>query len=274
MNSRFAPEQNLPLTAAQQADIDSLGASRRDYRIGLIVPASNTNAEPDCALLAPAGVTLHISRSGGYDVNAIPDSAEMRRFVRSDLDNQLQLLSDARVDLIAYACTSATLSDGPEFDRQFCADIERISERPALTTAGALVDAIQALELEKVAFTSPYVQLLAQESIDFIQQCGTQVVSHASFSQSLNSIEQGALTPADAYRMALLADHPEAQGIVISCTDYRALEALPSIEQALGKPVICSNQALMYACLKRLGLQGFTPSIYGGELFKRAFVDG
>ena len=69
------------------------------------------------------GVTIHTTRSGGYDVEAIPDSDEMRRFARQALDEQLQLLVDGRVELIAYACTSATLADGPEYDQTFCNEI-------------------------------------------------------------------------------------------------------------------------------------------------------
>ena len=80
----------------------------RQYRIGLIVPSSNTNVEPDFNLVCPAGVTVHSVRSGGYDVTAIPDSDEMRKFVRSSLDQNLSDLKDARVDVIAYGCTSAT----------------------------------------------------------------------------------------------------------------------------------------------------------------------
>ena len=43
-------------------------ADTRLSRIGMIVPSSNTNAEPDCLMLAPPGVTIHTTRSGGYDV--------------------------------------------------------------------------------------------------------------------------------------------------------------------------------------------------------------
>ena len=64
----------------------------RDKRIGLIVPSSNTNLEPDFATLLPSGVTFHVARSGGYDVNAIPDSAEMQKFVRLSLDQNLSLI--------------------------------------------------------------------------------------------------------------------------------------------------------------------------------------
>ena len=68
--------------------------------------------------------------------------------------------------------------------------------------------------------------------------------------------------------MGLAADHVDAELLVISCTDYRALEAVPALEQALGKPVVTSNSALMYACLQRLDLDTATIDA-GGYLFTR-----
>jgi maleate cis-trans isomerase len=238
----------------------------RRRRLGIIVPASNTNAEPDCQMLAPSGLTLHVTRSGGYDVEAIPDSDEMRRFVRQALDQQLQLLVDARVELIAYACTSATLADGPDFDAAFCAEITEKSGLPAVTTAGALIEAMRHLGARRVTFTSPYVARLADESVRFIEQCGIEVVGQHGFDRELSSLEQNRLTPEDAYRMGIAADRPEADALVISCTDYRALEAVPALELALGKPVITSNSALMFCCLERLGLDTSTVAA-GGCLF-------
>ncbi|MFT5218302.1 MAG: maleate isomerase [Planctomycetota bacterium] len=239
----------------------------RLHRIGMIVPASNTNVEPDSLMLSPPGLTLHFTRSGGYDINAIPDSDEMRRYVRQDLDQQIKLLSDSRVDLIAYACTSATLSEGPEFDRQFCAELSEKSGCPAVTTAGAIIEAIKSLGAERVAFTSPYVKALAAESVAFIEQCDIEVVRQHGFDTELSSLQQNALTPADAYRMGIETDHPDAQLLVISCTDYRALEAVPALEKALNKPVITSNSALMYCCLQRLNLDCGALSA-GGRLFR------
>jgi len=245
---------------------ESLIQDKRLRRLGMIIPASNTNAEPDCLMLAPAGLTIHFTRSGGYDVEAIPDSDEMRRFARQALDQQVQLLVDGRVELIAYACTSATLADGPEFDQAFRDEITAKSGLPAVTTAGALVEAIHDLDATRVAFTSPYVPRLVEESIDFIRQCGIEVVNQASYEKELSSLQQNALTPEDAYRMGLQADHSDAQALVVSCTDYRVLEAVPALEATLGKPVITSNSALMYACLKRLGID-YSEITAGGYLF-------
>ena len=244
----------------------------RRLRIGLIVPSSNTNVEPDCMMLCPTGVTVHSVRSGGYDVNAIPDSAEMQKFVRQSLEQNLSDLMDARVDIIAYGCTSATLSEGPEFDAKFCDQLCDMTGKPAVTTAGALVEAIRAVNAVQVGFTSPYVQSLSQEAVSYLEASGIAVINEVAFERELNSLEQNALTPQDAYDMAIKADHTDAQSVVISCTDYRALEAVPAIEARLNKPVICSNQALMYACLQRLGIE-FGDIAAGGRLFTGAHND-
>lgn len=247
---------------------DHLVSNRRLHRIGMIVPSSNSNAEPDAQMLLPDGVTIHVTRSGGYDVIAIPDADEMRRFVHQALDAQLQLLVDAQVELIAYACTSATLAEGPEFDRQFCAEIEAKSGVPGVTTAGAIVEALQILGAGRVAFTSPYVENLNQKSVAFIEACNIEVVNQLGFDEELDSLQQNDLTPADAYRMGLAADHADADALVISCTAYRSLEAVVALEAALNKPVVTSNSALIYVALKRLGIDSSGISV-GGRLYSQ-----
>ena len=94
-------------------DLPTAPNGRIDYasraiRIGLIVPASNTNVEPDCALLAPEGVTIHSERTGGYDPRVVPDSGEMRRFVSTmntarDMDVIRGALGEKKVSYVGYS---------------------------------------------------------------------------------------------------------------------------------------------------------------------------
>lgn len=240
--------------------------ARNQGRIGVILPASNTNIEPDLALLAPRGITLHFTRVGGYDVDAIPDEEVQRRFALESLDGALELLGAADVDIIAYGCTSATAASGPEFDKHFQAKITAKAGVPAVTAAGAIVEALKRLKVSRIAFTSPYVAELNKEMIKFISSCDFDVVSHATVSHNYSSREVGRVTPDVAYQLGQQADHPQAEALVISCTDFRSLEALEALERDLGKPVVTSNQALMYASLVRLGLD--TSAIKaGGRLF-------
>jgi maleate cis-trans isomerase len=72
--------------------------------------------------------------------------------------------------------------------------------------------------------------------------------------------------PSPQVQDAVRTAHTLAELLVISCTDYRALEAVPALERALGKPVITSNSGLMYACLTRLEIDMNSIGA-GGHLF-------
>lgn len=229
--------------------------SRGRARIGVVVPVSNTNLEPDLNMLRPAGVSLHFARAGGYDLDAIPDGAQMRQFALASLDCVLESLLAAGPDMILYGCTSATLSHGPAFDREFQARIERAAGVPAVTAAGAVVEALTDLDVRRIGFTSPYVRSLNEGAADFLRQCGFEIVATADAEGDLGNYGVGALSPGEVHALGLSADHEDAEAIVLSCTDMRAVEATPMLERDLGKPVVTSNQALMRAAITRLGLE-------------------
>lgn len=229
-------------------------STRQRGRLGFIVPSSNTNLEPDCTLLVPTGVTAHFTRIGGYDVDAVPDAAAMRKLAYSGLAEPIDLLMAAKVDVIGYACASATLSHGWAFDRWLCKDIEAKSGVPAVTTSGAMVEALQHLDISSIGFASPYVEELNRDAVSFFESAGIEVANCANTGSTLSSAEQGNLKPYDAFNLGCAADHHDAQAIVIGCTDFRAVEAIKALENELGKPVITSNQAMIASCLSKINV--------------------
>jgi maleate isomerase len=234
----------------------TVNASRGRARIGVVVPISNTNLEPDLVMMRPDGVSVHIMRAGGYDIDAVPDSNQMRNFALASLDEVIEALAAANPDLIVYGCTSATLAHGPAFDREFSDRVESMAGVPAITAAGAVVESLKDLGVKKIAFSSPYVEQLNLEAIDFMTQSGFEVVSSAYVGEDLGNHEQGALTPERIYKLGISADSEEAEALLLSCTDMRAVEVISALEETLGKPVVTSNQALQYVANKRLGFGG------------------
>ncbi len=235
--------------------LKALSDSRGRARLGIVVPFSNTNLEPDMTMLRPKGVSLHFARAGGYDLDAVPDSNQMRQFALASLTEIIESLNAARPHMVLYGCTSATLAHGPIFDREFVNQISAMTNTPAFTAAGALIMALADLGVKRLAFSSPYVAQLNQEAIDFLNASGFQVVSRADVGEDLGNYGQGELAPERVYELGLAADSPEAEALVLSCTDMRAVEVIEVLEQDLGKPVVTSNQALMYASVKALGLE-------------------
>ncbi|UWQ35502.1 Asp/Glu racemase (plasmid) [Leisingera sp. M527] len=228
--------------------------ARTRAKIGVLVPYTNTNLEPDMMLMRAPGTTVHFQRLGGYDVDEIPGSGQMAGLGVSDISHDLRMISGVRPDVVLYGCTSATLTHGPGFDKKLAARIKASSGAVSLTAAGALVAGIQALGAVKVGFSSPYLGEINTQAMDFLAANGIETVRCADIGRELGNYGQGELTPQEVFDLACQADHPQAQAIVLSCTDMRAVEAVERIEAHLGKPVVTSNQAMMFCLMRALGL--------------------
>lgn len=233
--------------------------SRGRARFGVLVPFTNTNLEPDMVLMRPDGVSLHFARLGGYDQDEIPDSDQMHGLGAADLSEPLHLLQGVRPDVIFYGCTSATLTHGPSFDRELAKQIKQDSGAETVTAAGALVHALQALDLKRIGFASPYVPAINDQAVTFLAELGIETVIRSEISGTLDNYGQGELTPEAVYELGLAADHPEAEAIVLSCSDMRSVEVIATLETTLGKPVITSNQAMVFQAMQLAGLSEGLP---------------
>lgn len=236
--------------------------TRGRARFGLLVPFTNTNFEPDMALLAPPGVSLHVARMGGYDEDEIPDADQMHGLGASDLDGPLHLLCGAKPDVVLYGCTSATLTHGPAFDRDLAKRIKARSGAETVTAAGALVLACQTLDVTRIGFASPYVPQINDMAVEFLGDMGIDTVHRSEVTETLDNTGQGAMTPEDVFNLGRQADHRDAQAVVLSCTDMRSVEVIDRMEQSLGKPVITSNQALAFAAMRAIDINKPCPG-YG-----------
>lgn len=241
--------------------------SRGRARFGILVPFTNTNLEPDMALLRPDGVSMHIARMGGYDQDEIPDADQMHGLGAADLDEPLHLLQGVRPDVILYGCTSATLTHGPAFDRALAERIKNDSGAETVTAAGALVHALQTLGVTRIGFASPYVSEINDLAVDFLAKTGVETLIRSEVGDDLDNYGQGELDPQAVFDLGLAADHPEARAIVLSCTDMRSVEIIARLEQAVGKPVITSNQAMAYQAMQLAGIGKALPGY--GQLLER-----
>ena len=243
--------------------------SRGRARFGVLVPFTNSNLEPDMALLRPAGVSMHFARMGGYDADEIPDEAQMQGLGAADLEEPLALLSGVKPDVILYGCTSATLTHGPEFDRALTAKIKQDSGAQTVTAAGSLFQALQVIGATNIGFASPYVPNINDMAIDFLERSGIKTIARSEVQETLDNDGQGGLKPDRVYELGCGAEHKNADAIVLSCTDMRSVEVIDALEERLGKPVITSNQAMLFTCLQKLQM---TDVIDGyGSLLRRVY---
>src|SRR5699024_1429726 len=126
----------------------------------------------------------------------------------------------------------------------------------AVTTSGALVEALAHLDLTRVAVATPYVLNLSRYLDAFLTEYDVTVVNHAAlgYDHQIWSVPQ--TVTADLIREV---DHHEAQAIIVSCTNLATYDVIAPMEQELGKPVITANQATIWAALRRLGRSAVGP---------------
>ena len=206
-------------------------------------------------MMRPDEVSILTSQMGGYDEDEIPDADQMHGLGVADLEKPMGLLLGAKPDVVFYGCTSASLAHGPAFDRDLATQIAAKSGAKTVTAAGALVNALRFLGGSQIGFASPYVPAINDMAVRFLVEMGVATIKRSEVTGVLDNTSQGALGPDAVFALGLAADDPGAEAIILSCTDMRSAETLARLEAEIGKPVICSNQAMLFEAMHVLGFK-------------------
>lgn len=232
-------------------------------RLGLIVPPNNTVTESEWADAMPAGVTVHALR---FRLNPLARSPAELDLLRAGLRDACALLAEAEIHALAFACTAPS-AVSPR------ADMEGLMSQaggglPAATAAAAVVDALNALSARRVVLVSPFSAAVTQHEADFLAREGLQVLGQHSLGHG--TWQPGVKLaihriPPDQVRDAVLQlDHAGADAIVLSGTSLVTFPVLEQIEAGAGKPVVTSNQALLWSTLRKARVRDALPL---GRLF-------
>lgn len=218
-------------------------------KVGLIIPSLNITMEPEFSWMAPDGVSFHATR-----VLLERGTPEQLEKMAGEAEGAARLLATAGVDLIVYGCTSGSLIKGLGWDRQIIQTIESATGIPAFTTSTAVIEAFQFMEVSRVSVGTPYIDEVNRIEREFFEGHGVKVV-HIEGLGYTRGEELHAEPPETAYRLGKKVDRPEADCVFLSCTDFKTIEIIGTLERDLKKPVMSSNTVTMWAVLKRLGIR-------------------
>jgi maleate isomerase len=216
-------------------------------RIGLLVPSSNTTVEPEFYRALPRSVTLHTARL--YLTRITPEAILS---MVAEMETQARLLASADVDVIVLGATAPSFLKGLGYDRELIAKIESVTGRTATTTSTALIQAIQHFGARRVVLGSAYDAKVNGIAKAFLEASGLQVLATKGLSL-VDNLVVGRLSPDTAYELAVQVNNDDADAIVLSCTNWQTMDALERIERELGKPVISTTQASIWAALRIIG---------------------
>ena len=214
-------------------------------RIGLILPSGNVNTEPEFWRIAPHGVSIHSSRilASGCDTESLQK-------MDLALERCVAELQSLEPDVIFYGCTSSSFLNGAVWEHELCRRIQaQAPAARAVTAAGAVCAAMEALDVRRITILTPYVAEVARSGTEFFRGVGYDIVSEAHMGCSLIR-DICRLQPDQILRTAMVTVQPDTQLLFLSCTNLPTLELIPELERTLGIPVISSNQAGIWAALR------------------------
>lgn len=229
------------VTAIDKGKAVALGTSRA--RIGLIIPSVNTYSEPQFIHFAPEGLGIHVARArvAGPWKRPLPEMAD-------EIATAAKLLSDCHPDLIVFHCTDSSMTQGPHGEGKILDIIKDATGINALATSKLVREGLETMGIKRLILLTPYKSNKAV--IDYLVASGFTVLRDKAM--GLEAKDFGSVTPAQWAQMAKEMDGPDVDGVFLSCTNTTQIEAIADIERELGKPVVNSNQAVLWGCVKRL----------------------
>jgi maleate isomerase len=222
-------------------------------RLGFIELSTSIALSAETAEALPAGVEALMTRmrlpGGEVSAKALGEMVDSDR-----LEHATRELADGGATVVAFACTTGSLIRGAGFDGELVERMQRAAPVRATTTSTALLAALSALGVTRVAVSTPYVDELNELEVAFLEAQGFEVVGLRGL--GIESDPEIARVPYKRTReLARATDEPSAEAVFISCTNLPTLALLAELEEELGKPVVSSNAVTIWHALSLAGIQ-------------------
>jgi maleate isomerase len=239
----------------------------KTYRIGQIVPSSNITMETEIPAMfhareavEPERFTFHSSRMRMKKV-----TKEELAAMDADSDRCAAELADARVDVMGYACLVAIMAMGHGYHCTSEGRLREVARRegsdiPVVTSAGALIEGLRAMNVKKISAIAPYPKHLTKLVMDYIQAEGIQIVDYISL-EIADNLEVGTQDPMNLTRIYRDLKLDGAEALVLSCcVQLPSLPAIQVVQDQLSIPVVSTAVCTTHQMLKRLGLKTVVPN--------------
>lgn len=229
-------------------------------KLGFVVLAMEQTVEADAFRLAPEGVGVHFSRMPMSNDVSFASLAAMAPDIA---DAASLLLPEDRLDVACYTCNSGTMVIG---EAEVVDTLMASGSRPvaATTVMTGVVRALNAAGARRIGVAAPYSDEVNAVVQRFLVGHGFEIADYRAMNLTRNS-DIDRVSPASIADFARAADDEGTDAIFICCGALRALDIVGDIEDELGKPVIVSNQAMMWDCLRLAGINDVLPG--HGRLF-------
>jgi maleate isomerase len=216
-------------------------------RIGLIIPSSNRMVEQEMVRHLPPGFVAHIARLRMTGAHRVTIDELMPR-----VEETAATLIDARCGVVAFHCTANSTGEGLAGESKLLAALKHAGATQATTTATAIRHALEVLSARRIVLITPYSAHVTKEEAEFLNRAGFEVIYAQGL--ALKGSDEYCATPPPFWRdRAIEAARPDADTYLLSCANMSVFPVIAEIEQRLDRPVVTSNQAVIFHALSLLG---------------------
>lgn len=229
-------------------------------RIGLVATAPGNATEADFNRYRPEGVAVMTTRTPL--TSSTPEGiAQMNQYID---DAARMLAENAYCDVVLLSSTAGSFLDGRAEDAAHAERLSRLTDTRVITSAGCMLDALQALGAASVTLITPSSAALNRVECAFLEEAGIRIRAQGGF--LLSSPRDILCVPPEEVRQLVLdTDAADSDAVVISCSGLHVMEIIAPLEQQLGKSVIASNQFGLWGALRAIGRNDRLPQL--GRLF-------
>lgn len=219
-----------------------------EKRVGLVVLATDHTTEPDYRrMVASERIGVHVARIS-YANPTTPEN--LRRMQPALTEGAALILPGEKLDAICYSCTSASVVIG---DAEIEAAIRKAKPAvPVVTPPQAAMRGLRAFGASRISVLTPYTVETSRPMADYFARHGFDIMSFTCLGFD-DDREMARIPPASLVELARQAIHPDAEALFVSCTALRAALAAAAMEETTGRPVVTSNQATAWNCLRLCG---------------------
>jgi maleate isomerase len=200
--------------------------------------------EQEMVRVLPDGATAHVARLRMTGSHARPLEQLL-----PDVSSVAATLADAQCDAIAFHCTANSTADGAEGEAQLLTALRLATRAPVTTTATAIREALEALQARRIVLVTPYTAAVTAHEAEFFESAGCTVV--AMNAADLGGSNEYCAALPSAWEATLLEERrDDVDAYVLSCANVACFKIIDRAEAALGKPLVTSNQSVLWATLR------------------------
>ncbi|MDJ0951674.1 MAG: arylmalonate decarboxylase [Alphaproteobacteria bacterium] len=239
----------LPTVVSAPRDVRYDKGRHWRAKIGFVVLAMEQTVEDDVFRLTPPGVGVHFSRLQMSNTATLETLRDMAPGIEAAAG---LILPEDRLDVVCYTCNCGTMVIGE--DAVAGALTRAKPEAKPTTVMTGVVRSLKALGAKRIVAATPYLDEINGHVLRFLSAHGFDVLDLQGLNIGTNT-DIDLVDPQYIREFAASLDRPEADAVFVCCGALRALDIVAELEAQVGKPVVVSNQAMMWDCLRSAGIE-------------------